>query len=339
MTETFSIIKKAAAAAALSAAIAVQAAGISPAPPAPGDNSMEYSDAAVLGVVEGVTEFLPVSSTGHLILANHFLGLDSDSPMFDSDGAAIESRKPGPDGRPAPYTLKEAADAYAIVIQVAAIAAVALLYWRELWSMVLGFLGRSRSGLMLARNLVAAFLPAAVVGFLLHDLIEELLFGVFPVVAALAAGAVAMIFVQRRYEGGFSDSSPALEIHELSVRQSLAVGCLQCVALWPGTSRSMMTIMGAYMVGLKPVQAAKFSFLLGLVTLSAASAYKMLQDGEQMFRAISAGPLATGFAVAFVSAAVSIKWLVGFLNRRGLVPFAWYRLALAAALLAFMFLK
>lgn len=303
----------------------------------PSSETLTYPEALVLGLVEGVTEFIPVSSTGHLILANAFMDLDSDSPALDKSGEFIVSRKPDADGNPRYYTVKEALDGYAIVIQIAAIAAVALIYWREIASMLMGVFGRDKNGLLLARNLFVAFLPAAVIGLLLHDLIEEFLFGVIPVVAALSIGAFAMIFMQRKYQRHFDDGSKSMEIYELSVRQSLVVGFMQCAALWPGTSRSMMTILGAYVIGLKPVQAAKFSFLLGLVTLSAAGAYKFMKDGSQMVGALATGPMLLGFLVAFASSALAAKWLVGFLSRKGLVPFAVYRLVLAAVLVALIF--
>ena len=282
-------------------------------------SDLSKADALALGLVEGITEFLPVSSTGHLILANKFLGLDSEEPVLGEGGEILYSDKSA-DAKPVPYTMKAAADAYVIVIQIAAIAAVAFLYWRDFWRMFLGVFGRSREGFLLARNVVVAFLPAAVLGYLFHDAIESYLFGAMPVIAA-------------KYEKHFADSGAETEICELSLKQSLIVGFMQCVALFPGTSRSMMTILGAYFVGLRPVQAAKFSFILGFVTLSAASVYKLLKDGKMMLEVLSPGPVALGLLVAFISSLVAAKWLVGFLNRRGLIPFAIYRLLLAGALL------
>ena len=295
-------------------------------------SDLSNSDAVILGLVEGITEFLPVSSTGHLILTNKFLGLDSEESVLGADGEILYADK-SEDGKPVAYTMKAAADAYVIVIQIAAIAAVAFLYWRDFWRMILGVFGKSREGFLLARNIVVAFIPAAVLGYLFHDAIESYLFGVMPVIAALALGAIAMIFFQKKYEKHFSDSKRASEICELSLKQSLIVGFMQCVALFPGTSRSMMTILGAYFVGLRPVQAAKFSFILGFVTLSAASVYKLLKDGRMMLEVLSPGPVALGLLVAFISSLAAAKWLVGFLNRRGLIPFAIYRLLLAAVLL------
>ena len=295
-------------------------------------NGISYCDSLVLGLVEGLTEYLPVSSTGHLLLANAFLGLDADEPLSDAAGNPILNDDFEP------LTLKSAADAYAIVIQLGAIAAVAFIYWEWLLKMFFGLLGRNPEGLRLLINIIAAFLPAAVIGFLLHDLIESWLFGTLPIIAALFFGGLLMFWVQKRYNSKhLYPSSAYLKMRDMRVKDALVIGFLQCIAMWPGTSRSMMTIIGGYAVGLKPADAARFSFLLGLATLSAASIFKMYTDGASILRAISAGPLLFGIIVAFVSAALTVKWLVGFLNRRGLAPFAYYRIILAAILSAFVY--
>ncbi|MBC2593119.1 undecaprenyl-diphosphate phosphatase [Ruficoccus amylovorans] len=298
---------------------------------------MTYMDGLILGIVEGVTEYLPVSSTGHLILTNRFLGLDVPLPLLDDEGQLIPGKRIDPaTGEPAPFTLEEAANAYAIIIQGGAIIAVVILYWKRLWSIVEGLLGKNRNGLLLLRNLMAGFLPAAFLGLLLDDFIESVLFGVWPVVIALVGGAFLMLGVERwrRARHGSSAPESGPDLHELSIRQSLLVGLLQCVAMWPGTSRSMMTIVGGYVVGLSPARAAEFSFLLGLITLSAASAYKALSLGPQMLAALDLGPVLFGIVVATVAAAFAVKWLVSYLTRHGLALFAWYRLALAAVVAA-----
>jgi len=294
-------------------------------------NDISYADAFVLGIVEGVTEYLPVSSTGHLILANAFLKLDGQQPLLDKAGNKVL------DSKSRPYTMKMAADAYAIVIQFGAILAVGIIYWQYMLKMLFGLIGRNPEGFRLLRNLVIAFLPAAVIGFLFHDFIEEYLFGVKPVIFALAAGAALMIFVQKKYSelNKYRKDYPKLE--DMTIKQSLCVGFLQCVAMWPGTSRSMMTILGGYIVGLRPSDSAKFSFLLGFMTLSAASIYKTYKDGSAISATLSASPLALGLLVAFVSAAISVHWLIGFLTRKGLAPFAYYRLFIAAILAGLLY--
>ncbi len=298
----------------------------------PAKNDISYSDSVVLGLVEGLTEYLPVSSTGHLILANSFLGLDDEEPLVDANGDAVLNKNFEP------LTLKAAADAYAIVIQLGAIFAVAIIYWESLLKMLFGLIGKNPEGLRLLRNLIAAFLPAAIVGLFAYDFIERVLFGVVPVIAALFFGAVLMVVVQRRFDKANAFACTRFtKLSDMKVRSALLVGILQCVAMWPGTSRSMMTIIGGYAAGLKPADSAKFSFLLGLITLSAASLFKIVKDGDAVLRAISVGPLCLGMFVAFVAAAVSVKWFVGFLTRRGLVPFAYYRILLAALLAGLLY--
>ncbi|MEM7672112.1 MAG: undecaprenyl-diphosphate phosphatase [Verrucomicrobiota bacterium] len=295
-------------------------------------------DGIILGLVEGITEYLPVSSTGHLILTNALLGLDVETPMYDETGAPLWKEEPGeafPDG--IPYTFKDAADAYAIIIQAGAIAAVIFLYWRRVRDMLLGILGKHPQGFRLGINLLIAFMPAVVLGLLFDDWIESKLFGVGPVIIALIAGGFLMLAVEywrkRKMQHAVVDE-PGREIHTLSPLDALAIGFLQCVAMWPGTSRSMMTIVGGYLVGLRPTQAAEFSFLLGLITLSAAAAYKALKDGANMLIVLDPVSVLVGCIVAFVSAVLAIRWLVNALSRFGLTPFAYYRIILAIAIFA-----
>ena len=304
--------------------------------------NLTYIDGLILGLVEGITEYLPISSTGHLILTNKLLGLDKATPLFDKDGNPILLDDVDPEtGAPIPFTLEDAANGYAIIIQAGAIAAVMIIYWQRILIIVMGFLGRSQEGLMLGRNLIVAFLPAAVLGLLLDDLIESFLFGPYPVIAALVAGAFLMFFVEKQRKNAGANSilfktKQENDLHMLTVRECLVVGFLQCVAMWPGTSRSMMTIVGGYWIGLTPKRAAEFSFLLGLITLSAASGYKTLTIGPNMFKALDMGPVLFGIFVATISAALAVKWLVGYLTRHGLTVFAWYRLGLAAVFALFM---
>ncbi len=268
---------------------------------------MEPWQAVVLGLVEGITEYLPVSSTGHLILVSDLLGLAD----------------PGQ---------KAAVDAFNIVIQGGAIAAVLGLYRGRVRSMLRGLAGRDPAGMRLLVNLSVAFLPAALLGPLLDDLIERRLFYSGPVLAALAAGGVWMIWLGRP---GARQGDQGID--DLQLRRALAIGLLQCVAMWPGTSRSMMTIAGATMLGMRARDAAEFSFLLGLPTLGSACAYKLVQNlagapGEQLFAVLGAWPVLLGFGVAALSAALAVRWLVSFLGRHGLAPFGWYRIALALVL-------
>lgn len=301
-------------------------------PETPPVETLGTVDAIILGLVEGITEYLPISSTGHLILTNALLGLDSSEPLLDETGATILT----PDGEP--VTLKAAADAYAIVIQVGAILAVVILYWSRIWQILLGVIGLSPIGRRLARNLLVAFLPAAVLGLLLDDWIESMLFAPLPIAIALAGGGLLMLAVESWRKHQLPDANNIIKLHSLGIRQCLFIGFMQCFAMWPGTSRSMMTIVGGYMVGLNPARSAEFSFLLGLITLSAAAGYKTVSSGPELFLAIEIGPLLLGIFVAFISAALAIKWLVAYLTRHGLSIFAWYRFALAALVVIFLVL-
>lgn len=294
---------------------------------------MSLLHAAILGLVEGITEYLPISSTGHLILVAAMLGLDAPE-------------------------VKDSVDAFNIVIQGGAILAVLGLYWPRVAAMLRGLIGRDAAGLKLAINIVVAFLPAAVLGVLLDDFIDEHLFHPVPVVTALALGGVWMIGIDVWYkrrnrgqsEAGMATRSarprhPPLEpdvpgapgtIESLTILQALGIGLFQCVAMWPGTSRSMMTIAGGMMLGLRPRHAAEFSFLLGLPTLGGACAYKALRNTDEL-AALGAGPMVVGLLVATVSAALAVRWLVTFLNRHGLTAFGVYRLVLAAVFAALVF--
>jgi undecaprenyl-diphosphatase len=275
-------------------------------------------DAIVLGLVEGITEYLPVSSTGHLILASSLLGLDS------------------PERR-------EAVNTFTIVVQGGAILAVLYLYWPNVLRMIRGILGKDPGGFRLFVSICAAFVPAAVLGKLLDEHIERMLFAPIPVLLALAGGGVYMLLLHMRLSGRMGFPASALgrkELEDLTLTEAVIIGLLQCVAMWPGTSRSMMTITGGLLVGLRPKAAAEFSFLLGLPTLTAATLYKLTKDlwhahqtgAPTMFETLGWMPTIVGLVVAAVSAALAVKWLVGFLSRHGLAPFGWYRLALCAVL-------
>ncbi len=282
-------------------------------------SAMSLAQAAVLGVVEGITEYLPISSTGHLIIASALMGLD-ENPVQ-----------------------KSAVDTFNIVIQGGAILAVLGLYFPRVLRMAKGLLGRDADGLALALRIIVAFLPAAVLGVLLADVIEARLFNTPSVLAALALGGVFMIALDRARMKQFraaaaADPDHALgpDLHEMSYRQAVLIGLLQCVAMIPGTSRSMMTIAGGVLVGLHPRRAAEFSFLLGLPTLGGACVYSLIKtmtgDGPNMFEVIGWMPILVGMAAATVSAVIAVRWLVGFLNKHGLAVFGYYRLGLAAVL-------
>jgi undecaprenyl-diphosphatase len=299
---------------------------------------LSATDAVILGVIEGVTEFLPISSTGHLIIATRLLHLESETPLLGHAGEQLWYKNPSaenPIGEP--LTLKLAADSYTVIIQFGAIAAVALLYWSQFMAMLQGLLGRDPAGLRLLLNVLVAFLPAAAIGFLAHDWIDRHLFSVGAVIVAQVAGAFLMFFAEAwlKRRPGPPSSQP---LSDLTLAKAATIGALQCVAMWPGTSRSMMTIVAGYFVGLDPRRSAEFSFLLGFVTLSAASAYKTLKSGGAMIQVFGYSNVILGAIVAALTAAICVRFLVHWLTRHGLGIFAWYRLAVGAALLLMFYL-
>ena len=304
-----------------------------PAPTSAAPRTVTYADAAILGLVEGTTEFLPVSSIGHTILASHALGLDQPIPLRDASGQPIIlSNRRGDPATPAYFTLKDSVDVYNVMVQAGPIAAILVLFWRRVWSLLRGVLGRDPQGLLVLRNLLLAFVPAGTLGFLGNQWIHAHLFSYQPVAAALVAGALVMLAAEhwrKKKSAGLADP-PGPELHELTCRQALLIGLCQCASLWPGTSRSMTTIVGGYLVGLRPARAAEFSFLLGLLTLTSASGYEAVKHLAELRAGLPVGPLLLGVTVATIAAVVTVRWFVSWIARHGLSAFAWYRLALAA---------
>lgn len=292
---------------------------------------LRVTDAIILGLLEGLTEFLPVSSTGHLIIAKDMLGLTSQQPMFDASGEPLWHRHATSTQASQLLTLNLAADTYIVVIQFGAIAAVALACWSQLMSMFWGVLGRDPAGRRLLINLIIAFLPAALIGLMVHDWIDQELFSVGTVIFAQVAGALLMFYVEawygRRYLRGIVPDR-----EELTPISAAGIGLLQCVAIWPGTSRPMMAIVGGYFAGLDPRRSAEFSFLLGFVTLSAACLFKTYKNGASMIQVFGYPHVLLGAAVAAVVAAICVRYFARLLVRHGLNFFAWYRLLLAGAL-------
>jgi undecaprenyl-diphosphatase len=282
---------------------------------------MSLGQAIVLGVVEGLTEYLPVSSTGHLLLAEHVMGMDSSGSPQDRPNA------------------KDAADAYAICIQAGAIVAVLWLYFPRIRRMLRGVQGKDPEGFRMFLNTVVAFLPAAVIGLLFNSLIKAYLFGIWPVVVAWFAGGLAIFALERWREARSARGQRGLPLDQLRWNTALIIGLAQCLAMWPGVSRSLATIAGGVLVGLSMSAAVEFSFLLGMVTLGAATGYDAVKHGKIMLQNFDGLSMSVGLAVAFVSAVLSVKWLVAYLNRHGLVIFAYYRIVLALLVAALILAK
>ncbi|HET7496717.1 MAG TPA: undecaprenyl-diphosphate phosphatase [Candidatus Eisenbacteria bacterium] len=261
--------------------------------------------AAILGIVEGLTEFLPVSSTGHLILAGHAMGLS---------GSAV--------------------DAFEIVIQAGALLAVVWLYRARIGEILAGIFRNNAGGRALLIRLIVAFLPAAVIGFLTHSWIKEHLFGPRPVAIALLLGGIAILVVERMRH--HARQPIAAVVTEIPVWGALVIGLAQVLSLWPGTSRAMTTILAALLVGATPVVAAEFSFLLALPTLGAATLFDLVKHHDELLGPAMGGPapLVIGLATAAIVAAIAIRGFLTYLTRRGLAPFGWYRIVIGIVLIA-----
>lgn len=265
------------------------------------DPGMSLGEATLLGIIEGLTEYLPVSSTGHLTVTQELLGIT------DTERG------------------RQAANAYAVIIQAGAIAAVGFLYRAQFVHVLRSMTGSGTPhGRRLGAALAAGFVPAGIAGFLLGDLIKDRLFGIWPTVAAWAVGGVVLLVWSRHERSG------TRPLDSIGARDGLLIGCAQVLALWPGTSRSLVTILGALALGFTLRAAVEFSFLLGFVTLGTATVYEALQSGSLVVDEFGWQAPALGFLAATLSAAAAVMWMLRYLERRGLGMFGWYRLGIAA---------
>jgi undecaprenyl-diphosphatase len=259
--------------------------------------------AVILGIVEGLTEFIPVSSTGHMILVEPLLGISLDDPFWTGT--------------------------FDIFIQIGAILAVAIYFWRRLYRLTF-VTGQVAWQDHIVTKLFVAFLPAAVLGVLFSDFIEAHLKRPPVVAAALVAGGIGIILIERCVR------HPRItDAASISLMTALLIGCFQCLALIPGTSRSAATIMGALLLGLSPAAAAEFSFFLAIPTMFAAGGYSLVKrldqiDSQQFV------VLGLGFSVAFVVALVVVAWFMHFIQHHRFTPFAVYRIILGGVVLAWM---
>ncbi len=261
----------------------------------------------LLGIVEGITEFLPVSSTGHLILATRLLGYDA--------------------GR---------WEVFNVVIQLGAILAIVVLYWRTFWAVGMGLIRREPKSWLFLRNLVVAFIPAAVIGLALHHYIEALLGNAEVVAIALVVGGFAILAVER-----FAPRSDISGVADIPLRTVVGIGLLQCLAMIPGVSRSGATILGALALGVERRTAAEFSFFLAIPTMLGASGLELMKNHAALTSGEGVGLLsiAIGALVSFVVALLVVKWFVGIVTKHGFVPFARYRIAAGSAALVWLLSK
>lgn len=261
---------------------------------------MDFSTAIILGILEGLTEFLPVSSTGHLILLSSQLAVD---PQFSK--------------------------LFTVVIQLGAILAILVLYWRKFLGVLLG-LPRQKPAQHFARNIALAVSPALLIGAFAHEFIKTVLFSPMVVAVALVVGGIAILLIERR------KAPPQIfSTEEMGWRTALLIGLLQCLAMVPGVSRSGATIMGALLVGVERKAAAEFSFFLAVPTMLAAVSY-------DLYKGIDAVPeggvaiIAAGFLAAFATALLVVRGVMGFITRHGYTPFAYYRILLGLIMVALL---
>lgn len=261
-----------------------------------------YLNAVLLGLVEGLTEFIPVSSTGHLILLVDLIGFQ------------------GPPGR-----------TFEVAIQLGAILAICVIYFRRLWGVAVN-LGRDPRAMRFVVAILLAFLPAAVIGVFAHKFIKEALFNPTVVSVALVVGGVAILVIER-----FLPTPRYHEVERFPATLALKIGFFQCLAMIPGVSRSGATILGALLMRVDRRTAAEFSFFLAIPTMLGATVYDLYKNWSSM--TMDDGALiAVGFVVAFIAAALVVRTLVDFVGRYGFAPFGWYRIALGSAMLVWLHL-
>lgn len=258
-----------------------------------------FLQAVFLGVVEGVTEFLPISSTGHLIIAGQLIGFEGAS-----------------------------ASVFEVVIQLGAILAICVLYARKLLTVAFG-LTSDPGAQRFAIAVIIAFLPAAVLGLLLHDFIKDVLFSPMVVCASLVLGGVAILAIEK-----WRPETTVAEVENLTPMTALQIGLFQCLAMIPGVSRSGATILGALMLGVERKTAAEFSFFLAIPTMLGATTLD-LWKARDILNPDDSAIIAVGFVAAFLSAIVVVRWLVNFVSHHGFAVFGWYRIVFGTLLAAY----
>ena len=264
---------------------------------------MLLAKAAIMGVVEGLTEFLPVSSTGHLILAGSLLGFEGGS------------------------LTPEKVKAFEISIQTGAILAIVLVYWQRLTQVVKNF-GHDRNARRFVQNVLIGFLPAVVVGLSFGKAVQAALFTPMVVASTFILGGLIILWAERRR----GVVVRVAEVEDMSVMDALKIGLVQCLAFVPGTSRSGSTIIGGMLFGLSRKAATEYTFFLAIPTLIGAGAYSLLKVRHSLVLADL--PLfAVGFVFSFIAAWLCVRWLLRYVSTHDFVPFAWYRIAFGGLIL------
>lgn len=264
-------------------------------------NELTVVKAIVLGAVEGITEFLPISSTGHLLVAERLMNVGQNAAT------------------------KDATDTYTVVIQLGAILAVLVVSWKRVLTLFQGLVGKSESGRSILIALIAAFVPTAIIGLVLDKPIEEHFLNAGVVAAAWIVGGLAILALTRRYQAA---QTTGRDLDSILWKHGLIIGLSQSISVvWPGTSRSLVTILAAVLLGYSLSAAVEFSFILGLATLGAASIYKLAKDGSVVFDTFGVANPIIGIVVAFITALIAVKWMIAYLHKNNLTLFAFYRIA------------
>ena len=261
--------------------------------------------AIILGIVEGVTEFLPVSSTGHLILASTLLGYDAQKWA-----------------------------AFNVIIQLGAILAIVVLYWRTFWAVIEGLIRSHPMSWRFVRNILIGFLPSAILGFLLINQIEALLGNAVVVAWMFILGGIAILVIERVVK-----EHKIVGVAEMPLRTVIGVGFIQCLSMVPGVSRSGATIMGGLALGVERRTAAEFSFFLAIPTMVGSTTLELARHHDALLANASGvgfGTVAVGFVVSFIVAIVVVKAFVAYISRYTFAPFAWYRIVAGAVALVWL---
>ena len=257
--------------------------------------------AVLLGIIEGLTEFLPVSSTGHLILAGELVGFTDNSSI-----------------------------AFKIAIQLGAILAVLLVYWQRFWAVGTGLLKAQPGAIAFTRNILLGFVPAMLIGVIAYDAIRAAMQTPEIVAIALVVGGIIILVLERIVKNVRFHS-----VEDIPFGTALSIGLIQCTAMLPGVSRSGATIMGGLMMGVERKTAAEFSFFLAVPTMMAATAYALWKD-RALLSADDLDMIAIGFTAAFVVAVIVVKAFVALVGRYGFAPFAYYRIIVGSAALLWL---
>ena len=261
--------------------------------------------AIILGIVEGVTEFLPVSSTGHLILATELLGFNAEKWA-----------------------------AFNVIIQLGAILAIVVIYWRTFWAVLEGVIRKNPMSWRFIRNVLVGFLPSAIIGVILISKIELLIGNAEVVAWALIAGGIAILLIEK-----FVKPGEIVGVAEMPLKTVLGIGFIQCLSMIPGVSRSGATILGGLSLGVERRTAAEFSFFLAIPTMMGATTLELIKHHDTLLSGASGvgfGTVAVGFVVSFIVAIVVVKGFVHYISKHGFWPFAWYRIVAGAAALVWL---